>query len=435
MKLGINLPWCQYGQDIGRGVTAAKPAPGENAQSKPLFDSGLNQDKTMLDTLFSQFKALGIDAVRWFLLADGLNLNPPTLDDKGRWKVVDSTLEAYGHLQDFEKILQVCARQNMLLMPVFVDNAIFGPPVLLLSQFGTPKEPLKIGDVPIPPGATSVDDFVDDYYKDPVQKFFRDDSKSVDWRQFIKNGRGPILRQQAKLDPAPIDSFLSTTLKPLLDTARSDADYANQILAWDLINEPEMALYRSTKAFASVTPDPISADGLAYFIQAGLKMIIQAGFRATVGFQTAMPLGQNDGFRAKHNPQSDELGAAVDKIASKVTQLNLLKNPKFMLQWHYYPTSDEDQTEQTTLLKRDVFGSGPGTKTAIGEFATATNPHASSSPWGADIAGPDTIPARLKAVADKGYDWAFPWSATDGGEAGRHSRFDVAQYQSYKANP
>src|SRR6202035_3464750 len=123
-------------------------------------------------------------------------------------------------------------------MPVFVDYLLFAPPAILIRNvdLNSLLPNVATGDVVIPPGTKSVDDFVESFYQDPIQAGFRDDSKSVDWREFIKGGRAPMLRGRDA-----VDSFLNSTLTPLLEIC-SSAKYKNQVLAWDIINEPEVAI-------------------------------------------------------------------------------------------------------------------------------------------------------------------------------------------------
>ena len=71
----------------------------------------------------------------------------------------------------------------------------------------------------------------------------------------------------------------------------------------------------------------------------------------------------------------------------------------------------------------------PTTQLILGEFATRIDDGAKHSPWG--ISGSDTVLARLQVAATKGYDWAFPWSATDGIERSPFNAYTQTQYPQF----
>ena len=434
MKLGINLPWGgndHYGWDIGPQPVAVDGSKPDDAWiAARLLSPGANGSKTNLDAQFAALKKLGIQCVRMFILADGTNLNPPTIDNNGQWQIPSNSLDPM-HLSDFGTVLQVCVRQNMLLMPVFVDYQLFAPPAIMIQHLGSTNMTLSSDAVFIPPGQDSVDDFVDNYYQDPVQALFRNDSRSVDWHKFVKGGRAPILRKRDQ-----VDGFLKSTLKPLLDVSESETDFKQQILAWDIMNEPEVAInmFLNDSNWKANASDPVLGYPLAYFIQASAAMILGYDMKATVGFQTAMPLGQDDGFQsslqvkdASGNTTYNSLGAEVTEIQKVVTTL-LLPNPNFLPQCHYYPKDSAGNSGQTKLLSKSAFKLGIGSTLVLGEFATRIN-SSGPSPWGSDIPGTDSVVARLQAANSKGYDWAFPWSATSGIDG--RSYFDPQQYKNY----
>lgn len=421
MNLGINLPWGDYGWDIGpQPVAVDGSKPDDSEVANRLLSPGANGSKTNLDATFSSLKKLGIECVRMFILADGTNLKPPTIDDNGDWQVPATALDN-THLSDFRTILEACVRQKMQIMPVFVDFNLFAPPAIMIQHLGGIDDPgLNSHGVWVPPGNDSVDDFVDKFYKDEVEALFKDNSRSVDWHNFIKGGRAPILRSRDQ-----VDGFLKSTLRPLLDVADSQADFKEQILAWDIINEPEVALTNSLNSWKSVASDPVNGYPLAYFIQAGAAMILSFDMKATVGFQTAMPLGQDDGFQSSH--KSDALGGQVAEIQKTVTTL-LLPNRNFMPQCHYYP----GDSGQNKLLAKSIFKLTIGATLILGEFATRINASLKQSPWGSDVPGTDSLVARLQVANSKGYDWAFPWSSLSGLDD--RSWFDPQQYKAYASS-
>lgn len=415
MDVGINFPWKAYGRDIGPQLQTAKPSGPPPAN--PLFAAGAPGYKTCLDQLFASYKGLGITCVRWFILADGTNLDPPVLQ-KGKWQVCQSSLSGTAYTQDFEQILQAAVRQKMLLIPVFVDFLLFAPPSIMINHLGTLNGQCTIStnDVPIPPGTTTVDQFVTVFYKNPVQTPYQDDSQSIDWHRFIKGGRAPILQKKDQ-----IRRFLAAALQPLLDVARSKVEYKNQILAWDLINEPECAIGNWVNGKKQAW-DPVQGSMMLYFIGAGVKMILGAGFPATVGFQTAMPLGQDDGYQSKYGKSLT--GLEVAKLQPLV--MALLALPDFYPQCHFYP----GLSGQSKIVQASNFGASTGAKTILGEFATAIDPMV-ASPWGAVITPPDSILQRISLVEDAGYDWALGWSATLCDENSRFRPSEQAEYKQF----
>jgi hypothetical protein len=87
MKLGVNLPWGEYGWDIGRQAEAADGSTPATARTSLLLAPApqTKNNELFLDLIFGSLKQLGIQCVRLFLLADGVNLSPPTIDENGKW--------------------------------------------------------------------------------------------------------------------------------------------------------------------------------------------------------------------------------------------------------------------------------------------------------------------------------------------------------------
>lgn len=427
MNLGINLPWGSrdsYGWDIGpQPIGADGSTPSAEVTANRMVSPGANGDKTNLDTRLSSLKKIGISCIRLFLLADGVNLSPPTIDSKKKqWQVPSSSLDP-THLSDFRTILEACVRQNMQIMPVFVDFTLFQPPAIMIQHLGACDTQATSSAIYItPPMPDSVDDFVKNYYADPAQKDFQNDSKSVDWNKFIKGGRAPILRSRDQ-----VDAFLKSALQPLLNVAASQDDFKRQILAWDIINEPEVAIAKflssdPSEGWGLYAFDSVEGYPLAYFIQASAAMILSFQMSATVGFQTAMPLGQDDGFRS--SLKSNALSKEIAEIQKVVTSL-LLPNSNFLPQFHYYP----GHSGQTSLLTRKTFKLPSSRSLILGEFATKIDASSGNSPWGSDIPDKDSVTARLQVAKAKGYDWAFPWSAID---CLAYSRFDQPTQAQYR---
>ncbi len=200
MKLGINLPWGtrdSFGWDIGpQAVAVDGSTQSASYLANRLVAPGANGDKTNLDTRLASLKSVGISCVRLYLFSDGVNLTPPTFDGKkNQWQVPSFTLDR-THVSDFRTILEACVRQDMQIMPVFVDFNLFAPPAIMIQHSGGPGDKKASSNAIFitPPIVDSVDQWVKTYYANPTQKNFESNSNSVDWHKFIKGGRAPILR-------------------------------------------------------------------------------------------------------------------------------------------------------------------------------------------------------------------------------------------------
>jgi hypothetical protein len=128
--------------------------------------------------------------------------------------------------------------------------------------------------------------------------------------------------------------------------------YDDVILAWDIMNEPELA--------------KVPQGTLEPFLVACLEAVPE-GHDRTIGWQ------------------HKQTAATWTKAAEKVT----------MPQFHFYPESLND-AELPKAAKGEI----------LGEIATAIG----SAPW--RKLKPDTVEERLKKARDQGYEATFLWSAT-----------------------
>jgi hypothetical protein len=226
----------------------------------------------------------------------------------------------------------------------------------------------------------------DPRYKDPAKDRVRDDRQNPDWSRFIKRGRARLLESGSRLE-----SFLARSLQPLLNVSKSPK-YVKHVEAWDLINEPEGAIGSGSD---------VRGRNLGALLAAGIQMIKQTGFTATVGFRTAKPLGLDDGLNQDH----------IKDIAKDIEELTVAMKPVIGQQWflpqfHYYP---EYRTQTRLPSTRQLRVPSP---IALGEFATKLQLPLSG--WPEIPNGRDSVTERLSVAAKSGFKWAFPWSATDG---------------------
>jgi hypothetical protein len=230
--VGANFPWIDCGWDFG------EPPPGW--QRSPARDFG------QVERDLSQLRALGITVVRWFLLAGGVNYpvgqridsiaSPVTnlLGKQVAWelregKVLPPLSEAF--LRDFSSLCRACGNAGLTLLPSFLS----------------------------------------------FEWFDHAEAQSRGRRSLVM-GRAGEHYQLA------IERFLDATLTPLLASAQ---DQRAHIFAWECINEPDWVVRGGPLNIeVKKTVEPWEMDA---FIFLATRRIIQAGYRATVGFKQANP--------------------------------------------------------------------------------------------------------------------------------------------------
>jgi hypothetical protein len=168
MVLGVNLPWSQshYGFDFGPTIlTATGETPklrqwsitGWNTKLSKATTSATSDPKptTILELQLSQFKALGIQVVRWFILADGWNLGDPPSPKDMKWDYHIPRLDS-SFVQHFSEALKSFETFKIQLIPVLIDYLFFGPGVVIL------QDPYKLEghQFEVPVSAESVDTYV-----------------------------------------------------------------------------------------------------------------------------------------------------------------------------------------------------------------------------------------------------------------------------------
>jgi hypothetical protein len=327
MQLGINFPWIDYGWDFG-------PPPPEWVYS---IGQWRTSKRHRIAKTLAEIANLGITSVRWFILGDGTNYGlgkeAPRLS-RGQWHF--DPLPA-GHpyysqmLDDFRSLLTTCQAHGLQLLPSLIDYRWAMPGV-------------------IPSGSETI----------------------------VKGGRGSILTDTVKLE-----AFLSRVLDPLLDLSY---DYREQIVAWELINEPEWVIRSPRYQFWRWSRQrTITKDRMRAFLEVGLWRINQyrgGVFRSTVGFAFSRSLVE---WRS--------IGATLD-------------------QFHYYPASQE------------ILPSGLESA-LVGEVATA----AGYRPW--PELKEQSIANRLALLESRGCSATYLWSAGDTSEATSWTAFEMGQVRQY----
>jgi hypothetical protein len=234
MNIGINYPWIDYGWDFGDPPSAWVSA--EN------LSSWREQKRRHIEDDFRQFASQGIFAVRWFLLADGMNygMGEHAPQQAGREWTFDP-LPA-GHLyykqlcDDFEFVLQTCAKNGLKFFPSLID-------------FHWCHQGSSIEGNP----------------------------------RIIKGGRYDIVR-----DPMKRKVFFERVLDPLLEISMH---FRESIYAWELINEPEWVIRKLSLIGKKDVNRNVSIRVMKEFIAEGISRINmkllpdgRSAFKSSVGF-------------------------------------------------------------------------------------------------------------------------------------------------------
>jgi hypothetical protein len=348
LPVGINYPWINYGWDFG------DPPPTWNG-GRSLTEWRAQKRQQIADD-FRDFARLGIFAVRWFMLADGLNYGmgsdaPQT--DGADWSFAPLPAGRPFYQQmadDFEFVLQTCAELKLKLVPSLIDFHFCFP-----------------GSV-------------------------ADQNNGV-----IKCGRADVV-----LDPAKREMFFDLALEPLLAISLK---YPQTIYAWEPINEPEWCTQKKSFLGLRRKPDPnrtVPPETMREFITQANGRINEKklpdgspAFASTIGFAHWETISDWD---------ADELGITLQ-------------------QFHYYAQDDQAMPGYDLNLNAPCF---------IGEFASAVE-----RPWPElrEFGMAQTLPERLRWVAEKGYCSAFLWSARASDQATLWTRDEHREIAAYLQRP
>jgi hypothetical protein len=192
-----------------------------------------------IDAELGEFQQLGVEVVRWFILADGWTYVTP---GKGPKRGEDK----YWHMAEVPSLSAEFIEDFRALLAAF-EKASQTKPIYLLPSF--------ISFEFCQPGRFVAEVFMD----------------------YVKGGRADAVLQETKRK-----EFLDRALGPLLAASK---DSASVIFAWELMNEPEVATLLANEKPSPNLQRTIPADTMRVFLKEGIARIRQAGFKSTIGFQ------------------------------------------------------------------------------------------------------------------------------------------------------
>lgn len=282
----------------------------------------------VLDRDLSIFQSIGLDVVRWFILADGIMYANPVRrqvssnadrDDgelpRMRYFSCTPTDLSPGFLEDFEEVLRTCRRFGIKVLPVLIDGQGFFSQGFRRRSLG--RDPVS-GDEA-------------DVYRDTIidPLFSR-----------IKGGHEECLSDATMSGGTKLDVFLQRTLARLLDVS---SGYRDSIFAWELVNEPETCTVNGHVELKSleiqVMNNIVPQRNMEAFLVRGSAMIRRHGFRPSVGFQEVESL------------------TGSPYWTRVVAQVETAPGPRFLRQFHWYRGDS----------RLPAFG---GTRAMLGEFAS-----------------------------------------------------------------
>jgi hypothetical protein len=234
MLVGINYPWIDCGWDFG------DPPPAWVASES--VAAWRENKRKQIEEDFRLFAAQGIRAVRWFIMADGLNygmgaLAPRKASNGWTFNPLPAENSFYSRfVNDFEFALQVCRNNNLKLFPSLIDSSWC-------------------------------------WQGNPV----------ADNSGIIKGGRYDVVR-----DPEKRQEFFDWILDPLLELSMR---YLDSIYAWELINEPEWVVRNFWPWWKKDRDRMVSRKEMKAFIAEGIHRINakrlpdgSSAFPSSVGF-------------------------------------------------------------------------------------------------------------------------------------------------------
>ena len=221
MHVGSNYAWRNYAWDFGEPAHSdGGSAWGARAAWAPTIEAELDA-----------FRLIGLDVVRWFVLADGTTYGvgdqKPVVDPQrfGQWRFHEIPTLSEAWLEDFTKLLQCCESQKIRLLPSVLDFHFCFPGV------SVPSSP------------------------------------------HVKCGRADAI-----IDPSKRRRLFENVFDPIIAICQR---FPETVYALEIMNEPEWCTDDGTwQSDKKVVPIGSMLD----FFAEGAARINRAGLRSTVGF-------------------------------------------------------------------------------------------------------------------------------------------------------
>lgn len=360
--VGLNVPWIECGHDFG-------PRPPEWSGAPPT-------DWGRLERELAEARAAGIDVVRFWLLAGGVNYPVGRDPDdvfarRGERFVLRNEVPELpdAFLRDFEALLRACASSGVRLVPVLCSFELFFP----MERQG---------------------------------------------HRVVSGGRGAIaLGEQDDEAADRVRAFLDATLRPLLEVARPRAEHLE---AFEVCNEPDWVVrggplhVRLHGRRIERMPKTVSAHAMSALIEDAVDRIVDAGLVATVGFK-------------QHAPRWLRASTG-ERLAS------LARQGRYLHQLHYYPSLHEPlplPPASRSPYGPIVVGEMP---LAPGRWLDPFFMRwldGGPTRWAIEADPHRYLEQRLELVASRGYAGAWLWSAhgTDAASAwGPSQRAQVRRF-------
>lgn len=340
--VGLNLPWVKCGHDFG-------PRP-------PAWSGAPRTDWGRLERELAELRADGIEVVRFWILAGGVNYpvgrDPDEVFARRRGGFVPrGALPPVSDefLFDFSCLIRACANAGVRLVPVFCSFELFFP----LEARG--------------PGVFS-------------------------------GGRAAVvLGERDDEAPEAAAAFLDATLTPMLEVARPQRACVE---AFELVNEPDWVVrggplhLRRRGARIERSPKSVSPRAMSAFLVEGVHRVCDAGLVATVGFK---PL--------RSRWLDPDAAALFDRLAAE---------GRFVHQLHHYPSLHElaplppaRRSPRTPV----VVGEMPLAQGRWLDPRFMRWLDGGPARWAAEADPQRYLESRLELVRDRGYAGAWLWSA------------------------
>jgi hypothetical protein len=412
--IGINYPAVQYGWDFGEPPKGWDGQPWQVPHTHEdihLVSSAPSRSQRpfmhKLDDYLTCFQMIGIQVVRWQLLADCLTYRHATWKSE-RWSF-DPPPIPKAFLDDFKHLLSKIQQYKLKLMPILLDNSAFWPGRAVVNfeedafkkneaRKNKPREYMTLHN----------EDLRRKHGESPerwlarLKKLNDKHAKSGAAATWYKGGRSDLLTK-----PNARTAFLDNVLEKLLGAVRN----ADLIYAWDIVNEPELAVeegaryYNDPKVFAAEPENfaktiPYDESHVCEFIAACAARISARRFKWTTGFVRYTTFAEK-----KWNVPETKLKSGADSLEERKRH--------YIPQFHYYG-----------YPAKTPHSSAAPAGAIVGEFALCDPGKRCQKEKNDDNAWevPSTkgkskleqvteLSRRMQALSDLGYPLALGWAA------------------------